>query len=282
MKKLDMKKLICFLAAAAAAASLMTALALGIPEPSADFYTADYADVLSDETEKYVSSLNGYLESRTGGQIVVVTVDFTGDMSSENYAYRLFNSWGIGGKDNNGFLLLLVTGRDGYWMMPGQTTEKFLTAYELENIVTGGFLDYYDSGQYDAAVRYCVDRVYGAYSSYYGLDGQQQTHSGGSVVSRGAVLLILAVWFLFRICTPNRRRAGGFWNVFIPLSIFNSFSRRSGRYGGGHFGSGGSAWKGGGFGGGSAWKGGGFGSGGHSSGSHFGGGGHSRGGGVGR
>ena len=174
-------------------------------------------------------------------------------------------------------------GRDGFSFMAGATTEKFLPAYDLENIVNGGFLEYYDSGQYDAAVKYCVDSVYKAYVLYYGLDGSQQQSSDSrpGLVSRGAVLLILAVWFLFRICTPNRRRAGGFWNVFIPLSMFNSFSRHAGRYGGG-FGSG--RHGGGGFssGGGSAWRGGGFGSGGRSSGSHFGGGGHSRGGGVGR
>jgi len=58
------------------------ALAGGVVEPTEDFYVADYANVLDDQTEDYIIAQNKGLEKRTGAQIVVVTVDFLDDMES--------------------------------------------------------------------------------------------------------------------------------------------------------------------------------------------------------
>ena len=70
----------------------------------------DDADVLSEDTTAYLEQLNGQLEaSCSGAQIGVLTVQYTGSASTEEYALEAFNAWGIGSKEhNNGVLLLLV------------------------------------------------------------------------------------------------------------------------------------------------------------------------------
>lgn len=79
--------------------------------PKAEFYVADYANVLSKETESYIVQTNIDLQQKTGAQIVVVTIPSLDGMDIEQYANTLFRQWEIGSKEkNNGLLLLCSTG----------------------------------------------------------------------------------------------------------------------------------------------------------------------------
>ena len=75
--------------------------------PNAAFYVYDGAQVLSEETEQYILNSSRELESKTGAQIVVVTIPSLEGQPLEEYATELFRQWGIGdSKKNNGLLLL--------------------------------------------------------------------------------------------------------------------------------------------------------------------------------
>ena len=71
------------LAAALLGAALLTGGAQAVAEPTAARYVADEADVLSSETEQYIIDKNQSLFEDTGGEIVVVSVDFM-DRSEEH------------------------------------------------------------------------------------------------------------------------------------------------------------------------------------------------------
>ena len=70
----------------------------------------DDAGVLSSSTVQTITELNAQLESScSGAQIGVLTVEYTGNDSTEDYATQAFNAWGIGSSSqNNGVLILLV------------------------------------------------------------------------------------------------------------------------------------------------------------------------------
>ena len=68
------------LAAALLGAALLTGGAQAVAEPTAARYVADEADVLSSETEQYIIDKNQSLFEDTGGEIVVVSVDFMDGM----------------------------------------------------------------------------------------------------------------------------------------------------------------------------------------------------------
>ena len=84
--------------------------AVTLPDLPQSECVVDDADVLSEDTTAYLEQLNGQLEaSCSGAQIGVLTVQYTGSASTEEYALEAFNAWGIGSKEhNNGVLLLLV------------------------------------------------------------------------------------------------------------------------------------------------------------------------------
>lgn len=90
--------------------SNMTSVTLAaVVSPTSDFYVNDNAGVLTRETKQYIIDTNVELQKKTGAQIVVVTVKSLDGMSIEDYAYQLFNSWGIGDKNKDNGLLLLCS-----------------------------------------------------------------------------------------------------------------------------------------------------------------------------
>ena len=72
---------------------LLTNKNYAIVGKSYDFYVNDTANILNNETEKYIIDTNIDLESKTGAQIVVVTVKSLENMSVEDYANKLFRSY---------------------------------------------------------------------------------------------------------------------------------------------------------------------------------------------
>ena len=100
----------------------------GLVNPTSEFYVNDYADILDDETEEYIVSHSKYLESKTGAQIVVVTVKNLEGKDLESYATELFRKFGIGDKDkNNGLLLLLALEERKFRVEVGYGLEERLT-----------------------------------------------------------------------------------------------------------------------------------------------------------
>lgn len=301
-----MKKLFTFILA------LLLMLSLGISayavvEQSDSFYVADYANVLKASTEQRICDYNGALEQQcSGAQIVVVTVDYLDGMYCDDYAYELFNTWGVGSAQyNNGMLLLLAVQENKAWLAYGLGLNSVLSSDKVDNMLDEYFWQDFDDGKYDDAVNSLFDALLswydnnygsaveqagsssggnygGAYSSGYndGYNaGQSSDRSSGSALRTIIILLIIFV-LLNPFGGRRGRRGGGSW---LPwLCLLNNMSQGSRgrgwdnddnwppRGGGGGFG--------GGFGGGSGRGGGGFG-GGFGGGSGRGGGGFSGGGG---
>lgn len=151
-----------------------------IPEPSEGFYVADYADVITDETEQYIIEKNGDLEYYCdGAQIVIVTVDFLDGMDIEDYAYKLFNDWGIGASgSNNGVLLLLTIGEENYWCMAGKGLEGELTGGDLDELLWIYLEDSFAAEMYDLGVKSTFDQLCSEMYDIYNVTPSEGTSGG--------------------------------------------------------------------------------------------------------
>lgn len=100
-------------------ASFAEALAQIPKKPVENVYIFDYADLIDSSDEDEMRALAKEIEDKSKAEIVVVTVESLGNYTIEEYANELFNSWGIGDKDlNNGVLILvnkenLLSGKKG-------------------------------------------------------------------------------------------------------------------------------------------------------------------------
>lgn len=129
--------------------------------PTPEFYVNDYANVLSEETEKYIIKKSNELYKVDGTQIVVVTIPNLGGESIEEYSLNLARSFGIGSKEkNNGLLLLLAleeresrievgTGLEG--IMPDGKTGRFQDQY---------MIPFYKQNDFDTGIKNGYDAFF--------------------------------------------------------------------------------------------------------------------------
>ncbi len=145
-----------------------------IPLSDEGAYALDKSGVLSSETENHIARYNQYLAESCGAQICVVTIptmDYVGYDDIENYAYDLFNAWGIGDKDEeNGVLLLLVTDDELCWCLQGEGLEDTLSSSAISDILTEKMQDDFYAGEFDSGTKKTFDALYRRLCAIYSVD----------------------------------------------------------------------------------------------------------------
>lgn len=169
------------LAPAASAANIQ------LPSLPKDQCVVDDAGVLSDSTTSELETLNAQLSSSCdGAQIGVLTVDYTGSATTEDYATEAFDTWGIGSSSkNNGVLILLVMQSDqyadgDYYLTYGDGFRSTMLADQASSLVQT-MEDDFAAKKYDAAVLTCATNVANTIAEVYGV-----TLSGGTIYSDGS------------------------------------------------------------------------------------------------
>lgn len=154
--------------------ALGCAKAENIPLSDEGAYALDKSGVLSSETENRIARYNQYLAESCGAQICVVTIptmDYVGYDDIENYAYDLFNAWGIGDKDeDNGVLLLLVTDDELCWCLQGEGIEDTLSSSAISDILTENMQDDFYAGEFDSGTKKTFDALYRRLCAIYSVD----------------------------------------------------------------------------------------------------------------
>ena len=145
-----------------------------IPLSDEGAYALDKSGVLSAETKNHIALYNQYLEESCGAQICVVTIptmDYVGYDDIENYAYDLFNAWGIGDKDeDNGVLLLLVTDDELCWCLQGEGIEDTLSSSAISDILSENMQDDFYAGKFDSGTQKTFDALYRRICAIYSVD----------------------------------------------------------------------------------------------------------------
>ena len=158
--------------------------ALAIPSPNDDFYVLDQANVLSSETEWRIVYNNDLLYDACGAQIVFVTVDDTDGKAIDDYAYDLFNRWGIGSSSkDNGFLVLMAIDDDNYYALPGSGLEKKLSSGEIKLMLDDYLEPDFAVRDYDAGARALFDALYERISDEYSAGLRAVTPPSGTSAS---------------------------------------------------------------------------------------------------
>lgn len=106
------RKWLVFITAICCFWALLCPVSAAVVSPDSRFYVYDGAQVLSGETEQYILNNSRELDSKTGAQIVVVTIPSLEGQALEEYATDLFRQWGIGDAEKNNGLLLLCAVED--------------------------------------------------------------------------------------------------------------------------------------------------------------------------
>ena len=136
-----------------AAAGLEAAEIPPKPQAGTNIYVQDYADVISPASEKIIYSLGRELDAKTTAQVAVLTVPTLDGEPIESYALNVLRSWGIGSKDKNNGVLIVVATQD--------RQSRIEVGYGLEGALPDGLtgriqdqtmLPFFREGQYDKGI----------------------------------------------------------------------------------------------------------------------------------
>ncbi len=236
------------------------------PKPEPAVYVHDYAGWLSAEQKSALEQkLRRYWDS-TSTQIVVMIRPDIGDYDKASYAFELGNQWGIGRKDkNNGVLMLVKTEAPerGIFIATGYGAEGALPDITAGQIIRNVMAPYFRQQQYGDGINAGTDAIIAALAGEFQAEPKQSEMSDAEALA--TVGFMFLIFLLFIAFVVWRIRKKGTW--YTHSGGQNSRSARGGGFGGGW-------WiGGGGFGGGSGgWGGGGGGGGGFGDGGSFGGG----------
>src|SRR6266513_3945590 len=122
-------------------------------------YVDDFAHVLDAQTTTELNDVCRQLDQKAQAKVAVVTINSTDSDSIEDYAVELFKQWGLGTKQTNRGVLILLAVKD----------RKYRTevGYGLEPILpdgkVGGFwrevVPLLKQGDYDQAIKQNTQRV---------------------------------------------------------------------------------------------------------------------------
>lgn len=168
------------------ASIILPCFAINIPKPTSAFYVNDFAELLSPETESYLVSVNEELIGKTGAQVVVVTLPSLNGESIEEFSTELFRQYGIGSREkNNGVLLLLALEEREFRIEVGYGLEGALTDGTTGWIQDTYIIPYFVEGDWDAGIRNGFDAVIEEIKAEYGVEmdaaapqAASRTHTG--------------------------------------------------------------------------------------------------------
>ena len=249
------KKSFCTLA-------LFGVLLIGCSSPAASLpeFTAPVVDSIGRVSAEVETQINSELISfqQSGGpQIAVAVVDSTGNATPENYSIDLARAWGIGDKEkDNGVLLLIALEDRTLRIEVGSGVEGELTDVTAGGIVDSVMLPRLRANDVDGAVRDGARAVMQVWSGENivsepivpntpATESTTQQSPFGIALFFGLILLFLA------LAVSGKIRGGGMLGPFGAGTIYGGgFGNHRGGFGGGFGGFGGGG--GGGFSGGGA------------------------------
>jgi uncharacterized protein len=244
--------------------------ALAVVEQSPEYYVADYAGVLSDSIEDRIIDSNVDLEQKCeGAQVVVVTVKYLDGMGSDEYAMTLFNNWGVGDKDaNNGMLLLLATEENKAWLTVGEGISGSFTGNMVDDYFDRYFWDEFDRGNFETATADMLEALFTWYADYYNVnqdsggnyynDGNYgnnyddgyyyyDDYSYGYSVFSGFVWILIVVFiiliFVLSIASDRRRHNMYYSQLGTPVPRYHFWYMWGGPHRTWYYGPGGPGWR---------------------------------------
>jgi uncharacterized protein len=216
------------------------------PAPAA--YFNDYANVVSPGTAGQLNETLKNFERQTSEQILVaVYPKMQSDSSVEDYAVRVFRSWGVGQKDkNNGAVLFVFVQDHKMFLQVGYGLEGVLPDALCKRIISEQITPRFKAGDFDGGLTAGVQSIIAAAKGEY--KGTGTTVAEGHIVydhhAREVIKIIIIIVVVIIIVSLRSRgyRSGGinYWGGGWSGGGGGGFS------GGGGFGGGGGGFSGGG------------------------------------
>lgn len=125
------------------------------------YYVANPDAILPDSSEAWLNNCAARLENATRVQLCVVALESIGEREAFDFAYELFQRWGLGREgQNTGVLMLFVLESHDIRIMTGVGIEGVLTDAQCSQIIHDDMIPAFRAGQYGDGLCLGALRIY--------------------------------------------------------------------------------------------------------------------------
>lgn len=205
------------------------------PTPTSDKYINDYVGIIDSSTRNQLISIGKELEDKTSAQAVIVIINSTNNIPIEDYANKLFRTWGIGSSNQDNGLLILLSMKEKKWrievgrglegVLPDLLTNSIMVEnakpYFIENNYGEGLLQSYSVFADTIAIEYntTLDKA------------ATVPHTSSHIVMRNKGILAGGV-FIFILLFDIIFNRGRLLSLILQLIFWNNLNGRGGPGGG--------------------------------------------------
>ena len=221
----------------------------------------DYTNTLTPQQKQALESKLVAFDDSTTTQIAIVIVATTDGYSVASYANALYRKWGLGSKENDNGVLILVAKDDRKMHIEvGYGLEGAVTDYTAKSIIDNSLTPQFRAENYYRGLDLATDDLIAAAGGEYQAPegyGERNDGRGGGIGFGTIILLLLLFLFLGGMGGRGRGGRGGDGGMMTAAGWIIGSMLGGGSHRGGGWSGGGGGWSGGGggfggFGGGSS------------------------------
>ena len=219
-----------------------------VPTPTVeeDVYIYDENDIIDNDVETKLNKILIQLEKQTEIEFAVVSIESLNDYEIEEYSNELFNDLGLGKKDKDNGILLLISRPDKRVRLEiGRGLEGCLNDAKCGRILDDYFVPNREEDKYTEAADLTVQAVINALSSEYEFEieslDEEVAVSDETSDEEALRTIIISIIILYIIISAYS--SGGSGGGYSGSSFGGGFSSSSGgsSFGGGRSGGGGAS-----------------------------------------
>ncbi len=207
------------------------------PKPE-NKYINDYANILTELDENNLIKKLKAVDINNKVEITILTINSISEYTAEyvtieSFATNLFNHWGIGDKDKNSGVLILVSLKERQCRIELGSGYTNIYDVKMKRIIDNEMIPYFKNGSYSNGIYNGVNAVINEVTRELSW-GEKY---GGMIIS----FLILVFLILLIVSFFKKGKSGWAWVLLSILGIILLFLLRGGRSKGGGFGGGSSS-----------------------------------------
>lgn len=193
-------------------------------------YVADFANVISLQDKQQIHLLCSIIDNNSQNQVAVVTVNSLGLYSIEEFSYKLLEKWGVGEKEsNNGILVLLALNEKKVRIEVGYGLEPIIPDSKAALIIQNYGIPYFKESNFGKGLYNMVYALGETMAKDRGQDFSDWVKEGGlkpKSNNEGAgffiFVLILIIIFILNLLF-RRPRFYGYRNRSVANQLFNAY-----------------------------------------------------------
>ena len=157
-------------------------------------FVVDQANILTDETIKYIDGNSNYLKESLSIEYYVVTVENLNNLSVEEYADKIYDKFDISEK---GLLILVSTDDRKMRVEVGDELSDIVYPQIIDEYIKQFFMTSFKNGEWNEGIKNGYSAFYKLLCNYYDVDSSEiEVYKDGFISKYKNYIIFLIIWII--------------------------------------------------------------------------------------